>query len=164
MTILDALGPGGEYRTRKRELITDVSGAAVAEMTIVPRLYVARTVNAQRRARPLPPAGIARPRWRARWTMFLSKEIAGFDFDRYVAITSRVSGLPIAVVRARARTAWQSRWRPYANRCGRPNRLGRNVIGVTFAKVARCGRAAARCSPCTRRETRRGFTVSGRRR
>ena len=36
--------------------------------------------------------------------MFLSKEIAGLDFDRYVAITSRVSGLPIAVVRAGARS------------------------------------------------------------
>lgn len=103
MTVLDALGSGGEYRTRKRELITDVAGAAIAEMTVVPPLYVARSVNAQRKARPLPPderdaalAGAAE--------MFLTKEIAGLDFDRYVDLTSRVSGLPIAVTRAGARS------------------------------------------------------------
>jgi acyl-CoA reductase-like NAD-dependent aldehyde dehydrogenase len=101
MTVLDAMGPGGEYRTRKRELITDVSGAPVAEMTIAPPLYVARTVNAQRKARPLPPAEREAALARAVET-FLSKEIAGLDFDRYVAMTSRVSGLPIAVARAGA--------------------------------------------------------------
>ncbi len=53
MTVLDAMGPDGEYRTRRRELITDVSGAPVVEMTVVPPLYVARTVSAQRKARPL---------------------------------------------------------------------------------------------------------------
>ncbi len=99
--MLDALGPGGEYRTRKRELITDVSGAPVAEMTIVPSLYVARTVAAQRKARPLPPAERAAALARAA-ELFLSKEIAGLDFDRYIGMTSRVSGLPIAVTRAGA--------------------------------------------------------------
>ncbi len=101
MTVLDALGPDGEYRTRKRELITDVSGDPVAEMTVVPPLYVARTVNAQRNSLPLPA-----PEREAALThaaeMFLSKEIAGLDFDRYLDLTSRVSGLPIAVTRAGA--------------------------------------------------------------
>jgi acyl-CoA reductase-like NAD-dependent aldehyde dehydrogenase len=101
LTVLDALGPGGEYRTRKRELITDVSGAPVAEMTVVPALYVARSLNAQRRTRPLPApqrkAALARA-----VEIFLSKEIAGLDFDRYVGMTSEVSGLPIAAARAGA--------------------------------------------------------------
>ncbi len=101
MTVLDALGPGGEYRTRKRELITDVSGDPVAEMTIVPPLYVARTVNAQRRTTPLPPAEREAALARVAET-FVSKEIAGLDFDRYVGMASRVSGLPIAVTRAGA--------------------------------------------------------------
>jgi len=103
VTILDALGPGGEYRTRKRELIADVSGAPVAEMTVVPPLYVARAVNAQRKTRPLPIAEREAALARAA-KMFLSDEIAGLDFDRYVDVTSRVSGLPIAVTRAGARS------------------------------------------------------------
>lgn len=101
MTVLDALGPGGEYRTRKRELITDVSGAPVAEMTVVPALYVARTIDEQRKTRPLPAAERTAALTRAA-EMFLSREIAGLDFDRYVGMTSRISGLPIAVTRAGA--------------------------------------------------------------
>lgn len=103
MTILDALGPGGEYRTRKRELITDVSGTPVAEIPVVPPLYVARTVNTLRKARPLPSAEREAALARAA-TMFLSDEIAGFDFEGYVDMASRVSGLPIAVTRAGARS------------------------------------------------------------
>lgn len=103
MTVLDALGPGGEYRTRKRELITDVSGSPVAEMTVVPALYVARTVNALRKTRPLPAAEREAALVRAA-KMFLSDEIAGHDFQGYVDMASRVSGLPIAVTRAGARS------------------------------------------------------------
>jgi acyl-CoA reductase-like NAD-dependent aldehyde dehydrogenase len=103
VTVLDAMGPDGEYRTRRRELITDVSGAPVVEMTVVPPLYVARTVSAQRKARPLSVAEREAALTRA-VEMFLSNEIAGLDFDHYVALTSRVSGLPIAVTRAGARS------------------------------------------------------------
>lgn len=103
MTVLDALGPGGEYRTRKRESITDVAGAPVAEMTVVPALYVARALNAQRTTQPLPAAEREAALIRA-VEMFLSKRIAGLDFDDYVGLTSRVSGLPIAVARAGARS------------------------------------------------------------
>ena len=101
MTVIDALGPGGAYRTRKRELVTDVGGAPIAEMTIVPPLYVARTVNVQRTVRPLPAEERDAALMRAA-KMFLSEEIAGLEFDRYVELTSRVSGLPIAVTRAGA--------------------------------------------------------------
>jgi hypothetical protein len=98
---LDALGPDGQYRTRKRELIADISGDPVAEMTVVPPLYVARTVNVQRKTRPLP-AVECEAALTCAAKMFLSDEIAGLDFDRYVDLTSRVSGLPIAVTRAGA--------------------------------------------------------------
>jgi hypothetical protein len=54
LVAIDALGPAGEYRTRHREIITDTAGVAVAELSIVPPLYVTRTISAQRRARPLP--------------------------------------------------------------------------------------------------------------
>jgi acyl-CoA reductase-like NAD-dependent aldehyde dehydrogenase len=101
VVVIDALGPGGEYRTRKRELITDVSGTPVAEIAVVPPLYAARTVNAQRKTRPLPAAEREEALTRA-VEVFLSEEIAGLDFDDYVGLTSRVSGLPIAVARAGA--------------------------------------------------------------
>lgn len=103
MITLDALGAAGEYRTRNRELVTDIAGVPVAEMSVVPPLYVARTVNAQRKVRPLEPARRDAALARAA-QMFLSEEIAGLDFESYVDVTSRVSGLPIAVTRADARS------------------------------------------------------------
>jgi hypothetical protein len=103
LTALDALGPNGEYRTRNRQIIADIAGVPIAELSIVPRLYVSRTVNAQRKVRPLSAArreaalvGAAE--------IFECGVIAGLDFDQYVDVTSRVSGLPIAVTRAGARS------------------------------------------------------------
>ncbi len=163
MTVLDAMGSGGEYRTRKRELITDVSGAPVAEMTVVPPLYVARTVNAQRKTRPLPAA------------------------EREAALTSRRGDFPVEGDRrprlrplrrdhqpgigpadrgGAGRRAQRGRTGGRRVRIGAagPAELAQHAIGVTSATAARCGRDAARCSPCTRRETRLGCTVFGRRR
>ena len=51
---IDALGPGGAYQTRNREIVTTTAGAAVAELSLVPPLYVSRTVYSQRNTRPLP--------------------------------------------------------------------------------------------------------------
>jgi len=51
LVVINALGPSGEYRTRNREIITDTVGVAVAECTIVPPLYVTRTITAQRKVR-----------------------------------------------------------------------------------------------------------------
>ena len=56
LVAINALGPSGEYCTPNREIITDTAGVAVAECTIVPPLYVTRTIAAQRRVRPLPTA------------------------------------------------------------------------------------------------------------
>lgn len=98
MISIDALGPDGEYRTRNRELIADVAGAPVAEMSVVPPLYVARSVNAQRNARPLDPAQRDAALSRAA-DAFVSEDLAGHDFEHYVAVSSRVCGLPAAVTR-----------------------------------------------------------------
>ena len=45
---LAALGPDGEYRTRNREIIKDTAGVPVAESSVVPRLFVHRSIDAQR--------------------------------------------------------------------------------------------------------------------
>ncbi|WP_078287888.1 aldehyde dehydrogenase family protein [Mycobacterium sp. D16R24] len=102
MISLDALGPSGEYRTRAHEVITDVTGAPVAELSIVPPLYVSRSIRAQRHVRPLQPdrlhAGLTEAA-----KIFGTAEIGGMGFGRYVDVVSRVSGLPIAIARSSAR-------------------------------------------------------------
>ncbi|RAV01616.1 aldehyde dehydrogenase, partial [Mycobacterium colombiense] len=102
LVALDALGVDGEYRTRKRELVTTTAGVAVAELSLVPPLYVSRTLGAQRRAAPLPAAGRADALSRAAG-IFADGVIAGLDFEAYVALAARISGMPIAITRAGAR-------------------------------------------------------------
>jgi acyl-CoA reductase-like NAD-dependent aldehyde dehydrogenase len=99
---IDALGPGGDYRTRNREIIASTAGIAVAELSIVPPLYVSRTIAAQRRSRPLPVAE-REAALRKAAELFATAEIGGLDFDDYVRLASGISGLPIAVTRAGAR-------------------------------------------------------------
>jgi acyl-CoA reductase-like NAD-dependent aldehyde dehydrogenase len=98
LVIIEALGPKGRYRTRNFEVIKDTAGADVAELSIVPPLYVTRTISAQRKARPLPAAQREAALAQA-GDIFLNAEIAGLDFARYVDLCSRVSGLPIGVTR-----------------------------------------------------------------
>jgi acyl-CoA reductase-like NAD-dependent aldehyde dehydrogenase len=99
---IDALGPDGGYRTRNREVVTTTAGVPVAELSVVPPLYVARAIGAQRKARPLP-----RARREAALAdtadAFATAVIAGMDFATYVSLVSRISGLPISVTRAAAR-------------------------------------------------------------
>lgn len=98
---LDALGPDGEYRTRRSEVISDTSGTPVAELSIVPRLYVTRSIAAQRKAKPLPLADRAAALAEAA-DVFRTATISGLGFDDYVTLTCRVSGLPMTVARAGA--------------------------------------------------------------
>ncbi|ORA36372.1 aldehyde dehydrogenase family protein [Mycobacterium aquaticum] len=102
MLYLDALGPAGEYRTRTREVITDVAGTPVAELSVVPPLYVSRTVRAQRRVAPLPMARRESALADAA-DIFETAPVGGLDFDEYVAMASKVSGLPVTVAHASAR-------------------------------------------------------------
>jgi acyl-CoA reductase-like NAD-dependent aldehyde dehydrogenase len=100
---IDALGPDGAYRTRSREPIATTAGVAVADLSVVPPLYVSRTLKAQRTARPLPmherEAALAKAA-----DVFTSEVIAGLDFDDYVVLASRISGVPISVTRSGARS------------------------------------------------------------
>ncbi|HEY0227975.1 MAG TPA: aldehyde dehydrogenase, partial [Mycobacterium sp.] len=102
LVAIDALGPDGPYRTRNREVIRSTAGVPVAELSMVPSLYVSRAIAAQRKVRPLPitqrEAALA-----AAADVFATSVIAGLDFDGYVELASRISGLPIAVTRAGAR-------------------------------------------------------------
>jgi hypothetical protein len=103
LVLIDALGPSGEYRTRNREIVTTTAGMPVAELSMVPPLYVSRTVGIQRKVRPLPitrrEAALADAA-----EVFATATVAGLDFEAYVELASRISGLPIAVTRAGARS------------------------------------------------------------
>ncbi len=100
---IDALGPDGAYRTRNREPVTATDGFAIAELSIAPRLYVSRALSAQRGVRPLPlherEAALAKAA-----DIFANGLIAGLDFDAYTVAASRISGVPITVTRAGARS------------------------------------------------------------
>jgi acyl-CoA reductase-like NAD-dependent aldehyde dehydrogenase len=104
---LAALGPDGEYRTRNREIIKDTAGVPVAESSVVPRLFVRRSIDAQRKLRPLEAtqreAALAQAA-----DAFVSSTIDGLDFDSYVELTCRVSGLPMSAARAGAITVAES--------------------------------------------------------
>jgi acyl-CoA reductase-like NAD-dependent aldehyde dehydrogenase len=102
MLSIDALGPSGAYQTRNREIVTTTAGVAVVDLSIVPPLYVSRTINTQRNTRPLP-AGQREAALAKAADAFASGVVAGLDFDAYVELASRISGVPIAVTRAGAR-------------------------------------------------------------
>ncbi|MFE3603719.1 aldehyde dehydrogenase family protein [Streptomyces sp. NPDC059142] len=101
---LDALGPAGVYRSRKHQDIKDVAGRTVAELGLVPTLFVTRAMNALHKAAPLSPdariAAIARA-----GALFATATLGGLSVAEYEYRVSRVSGLPISVIRAATRTA-----------------------------------------------------------
>lgn len=99
---LDAMGYDGACRMRRREQIVDTSGRDLAELSMVPPLYVIRTIGAQRRSRPLPLSERQRA-LRCAADIFVNDELAGVAFDDYIQLTSRVSGLPIRVTRDQIR-------------------------------------------------------------
>src|SRR6476620_5929109 len=107
MIDLPALGPDGEYRTRNREIITDAAGVLVVESALVPRLFVNRSIDAQRKVRPLPAQERAAALTKAA-DVFVSSTIAGLDFDSYVELTCRVTGLPMTAARSGAHTVAES--------------------------------------------------------
>ncbi|HWE91829.1 MAG TPA: aldehyde dehydrogenase family protein [Pseudonocardiaceae bacterium] len=133
---LDALGANGPYRARNRQSIVDVTGNPVAELSLVPRLFVTRTMAALHKATELGVdervAAIG-----AAGRAFASGTVAGLTADQYQHLVSRVSGMPISVVRAATestaraaaeayRSVWQARpagavadWRHPLTRTGR---------------------------------------------
>jgi acyl-CoA reductase-like NAD-dependent aldehyde dehydrogenase len=102
LVCIDALGPRGECRTRNREVIMSTAGVPVAELSLVPPLYVSRTIAAQRKIKPLPVTAREAALANAA-DVFATAVIGGLDFDAYVELATRISGLPIAVTRAGAR-------------------------------------------------------------
>jgi acyl-CoA reductase-like NAD-dependent aldehyde dehydrogenase len=119
MIDLDALGPTGGYRSRNRLTINDLAGVPVAELSLVPTLYVTRAMAALHRASTMPTderlAALAEA-----GRIFTEQTIDGLTFAEYEHLVSRVSGVPITVVRsataAIAEAAAQARFSAFAAR------------------------------------------------
>ncbi|WP_329302363.1 aldehyde dehydrogenase family protein [Streptomyces sp. NBC_00659] len=115
-TVLAALGPRGPYRARNRLTVTDVRGEAAAELSMVPSLFVNRSLAALRSAAPLGPDERAAALRRAA-DLFSTGTVAGRTVAEYEHDVSRVGGIPIQVVRVATRSlatrlaaAWESAW------------------------------------------------------
>jgi acyl-CoA reductase-like NAD-dependent aldehyde dehydrogenase len=98
---LDALGPSGAYHARERQLITDVAGNPLAELSLVPRLFVTRAMAALHKADTLPVderlAALARA-----GEAYATGTVDGMPATDYELLVSRASGMPISVVRSAA--------------------------------------------------------------
>jgi acyl-CoA reductase-like NAD-dependent aldehyde dehydrogenase len=95
---LDALGPRGPYRAHNRQTVSDVAGAPVAELSLVPGVYVDRAGTALRQAAPLPPDERVARLVRAA-ELFATAALAGQAVEEYQYTVSRVGGIPRPVVR-----------------------------------------------------------------
>ncbi|MBT2384454.1 aldehyde dehydrogenase family protein [Streptomyces sp. ISL-11] len=103
MVALDALGPTGPFRARRRVTVEEVTGRPAAELSLVPELFVSRALAALRRAEEMPVddrvAALARA-----GQAFATATVAGLPPAAYQHLVSRVSGLPLSVVRRAADT------------------------------------------------------------
>jgi acyl-CoA reductase-like NAD-dependent aldehyde dehydrogenase len=98
---LDALGPTGGYRARNRLTVSDVAGTPVAELSLVPRLFVTRAMAALHKADTLPIEERLDALAHAA-DAYRTATIDGLPPAEYQHVVSRVSGLPISVVRSGA--------------------------------------------------------------
>ncbi|MBT2901739.1 aldehyde dehydrogenase family protein [Streptomyces sp. McG3] len=110
LPFIDALVPAGAYRTGRRETVRDVAGEPLAELSLVPGLYIARTLDRLRRE-PAPSAGeqgrspalLAR-RLRAAGEAFASDTLGGLTPKEHDRLVARSTGVPVSVVRAATAT------------------------------------------------------------
>ncbi|MDQ3760211.1 MAG: aldehyde dehydrogenase family protein [Actinomycetota bacterium] len=117
---LEALGHNGSYHARNRLTVPDVTGTPVAELSLVPWLFVQRSMAALRRADTVPA-----DRRAAALTLagraFATATINGLSAENYQYVVSRVSGLPISVVRTAAELIMYAAAEAYSTaQCARP--------------------------------------------
>jgi acyl-CoA reductase-like NAD-dependent aldehyde dehydrogenase len=99
---VDALGPAGAYHAHERQSISDVAGNPLAELSLVPRLFVTRTMAALHKAETQPVdervAAIARA-----GALYLTGTVGGVSAVDHEFTVTRATGLPISIVREAAR-------------------------------------------------------------
>jgi acyl-CoA reductase-like NAD-dependent aldehyde dehydrogenase len=95
--MLDALGPTGAYRARHRQPVLDVAGNPLAELSLVPPLFVTRAMSALRKAPTLPLEQRLTALAKA-GELFTSGTINGLSPTDYQYTVSHL-GTPLATVR-----------------------------------------------------------------
>jgi len=98
-----ALGANGPYRARRRTVLADVCGEAVAELSLVPDLFVIRTMAALHKSTTMPAEDRSAALIRAA-ELFATASLGGMTISEHHHAVSRLSGLPISVVRAATQT------------------------------------------------------------
>lgn len=96
---LTALGPTGPYRARTRLAVKDVAGVPVAELSMVPPLFVGRSIARLARAKEMPFAQRLAA-LRTAGAAFADGSVDGRSAADYQHLVSRVSGMPLPIVRA----------------------------------------------------------------
>ncbi|MCO6005991.1 aldehyde dehydrogenase family protein [Actinoallomurus purpureus] len=95
---IDALGANGSYRARSRLTVSDVAGDPLVELSLVPKLFVSRTMSALRKADTLPLeerlAALAKA-----GELFATGVVDGMSAADYQYTVSRMSGTPLPIVR-----------------------------------------------------------------
>ncbi|GAB1688961.1 aldehyde dehydrogenase family protein [Krasilnikovia sp. M28-CT-15] len=135
--LLDALTATGSYRARRRAVIPDVAGVPFAELSLTPKLLVARSMTALRGTPVLPAEQRAAALERAA-TMFVEDTIGGLTFAEYTHAVSRVSGVPVTTVRTAGRgIAHAARMATFAAYRARPD----GAVGGWRDPATRSGRA-----------------------
>ncbi|AYG82117.1 hypothetical protein DWB77_04287 [Streptomyces hundungensis] len=120
MIDLPALGATGAFRTRNRQTITDVAGTALAELSLVPPLYVNRTMAALRRGSRMSADERADAMIRAA-ALFATATIDGLTVEEYQYAVSRVGGVPISSVVTATTTVAERVAKAHASvQCARP--------------------------------------------
>lgn len=98
LLFIDALGPKGAYRAHNRLAVADVAGHPLAELSLVPRLFVTRAMAALQKAQTLPLSDRLTAIARA-GKLFATGEIDGMSAAEYQSTVSRMSGTPLPIVR-----------------------------------------------------------------
>jgi acyl-CoA reductase-like NAD-dependent aldehyde dehydrogenase len=102
-TELPALGGHGPFVTSSPLGVRDVAGNEVADLSLVPSLFVNRTMAALHKAETLPPDERIGLILRAA-DLFAHATLGGQTPEEYVYAASRVGGVPISAVRTAAAT------------------------------------------------------------
>jgi acyl-CoA reductase-like NAD-dependent aldehyde dehydrogenase len=104
MADLDALLPNGNYRSRSRTAVTDVTGAEVAQLSTVPTLLVTRAMDMLRDTDPMElEKRLAALRHAGE--LFATGSVDGLSAEEYFLLAARIGGLPITVIREGAAVA-----------------------------------------------------------
>lgn len=104
---IDGLGPRGAYRARSRLSVSDVAGRPLAELSLVPTLFVTRAMSALRKAGALPLEERLTALARA-GELFATGMVDGMSAADYQYTVSRMSGTPLRIVREAAQAIARS--------------------------------------------------------